>query len=442
MFTGRESELSFLKNHYTGGGSRILVVYGRKGVGKTALLRRFSEDKKWVYYMARSCSEREQRYQWARELDKAAQEERFPSYRELLGESLDGIEKGILIIDEFHHLVKTEPSFIQELIQYFKENAQKEILVILCSSASGWIENSMVSKIGRSALALSGLLKVRELRFAEMRRLFSKYSMEDALKIYAILGGNPGLWNSFSEELSADENVKAYLLPADCRLQESLSISIAEELRETAVYNTILSAMAGGVCKLNDLYLHTGFSRAKISVYLKNLMELDLVEKVNSFQSAGYENTQKGIYRIANPCVHFYFRFLYPYQSAMMKISSEEFFEQYLERELPDFMKNAYRKVCTELLSEEYASVGEWIGKKGNIDVIARRGSGELMCGMCVFGRKVTAADYRDFEDCLKKAKLQPSEIRFFCENGAEETFLEMKEAETVRLDSLRSRFI
>ena len=73
---------------------------------------------------------------------------------------------------------------------------------------------------------------------------------------------------------------------------------IASELRELSVYNTILSAIAQGHNKLNDLFLATGYSRAKISVYMKNLSHCDIVETVVSFETGGWDNAKKGIYRI------------------------------------------------------------------------------------------------------------------------------------------------
>lgn len=419
MFIGREAELRFLEHYYVGEGSQILVVYGQKGVGKTALLKHFAEGKKNAYYLARACAAREQRYQWASELiEKGASISKYPEYRELFECILseDNAGKQLLIIDEFHHVLKTDDSFMEELVRFLKEESSPSVTVLLCTSASGWVENSMIQKIGSLASSLSGLLKVREMKFSDMRRIFQAYSLKDSVEVYAALGGIPGLWNSFSEKLSAQDNIIHNILNRESRLYEEMSMYMAEELREPAVYNTLLAAMARGCNKLNDIYAHTGFSRAKISVYLKNLMELDLVEKVFSFESGGYANAQKGIYRIANPYVRFYFRFLFPHQSMLQELNPQEFYEKTVRNYYPDFVEETYRKICREQLAGSYSFVGEWLGKTGAIDIVAKDAEGHIAVAACSYARQMTYENYEWLLFQLKKAMIKPDSIRLFCE--------------------------
>ena len=432
MFVGRKSELSFLENHAGMADSRILVIYGRRGVGKTALLGAFAQDKNFVYYAARSASEREQRYQWGQELSRQGKViDLFPSYEQLFRISCDTFsddgQRRVLILDEFHHFVKADSEFMPNLIQFVEDCGKKSpVLVILCSSASGWVENSMISKMGRCALSITGLLKIREMKFAEICRLYPQYSFDDALRVYTALGGNPGLWNSFSPGLSAKENMIRYLLPPGSRLHEEMSVYLAEELRETAVYNSILAVMAKGISKLNDIYQHTGFSRAKISVYLKNLMELDLVEKVSSFECEGYANTQKGIYRICNPYVRFYYRFLYPNQSALQTWDSEAFYEEFVEDDFQQMVEETYRKVCREILSDHYIEMGEWIGKTGVIDIVAKDHQDGIMAAICRYEKAVTLQDYQNLMENLRQARLEPDQVRIYGEKGFDPALLRL----------------
>lgn len=327
---GRETELKFLNQYYGREGCHILVVYGQRGVGKTTLLKTFTEGRKSHFYTARACSAREQLYQWGCELREQGMDvPLYPDYQELF----DGIfapgqsEKQILVVEEFHHIIKNDDLFLTELIRLLNSRnslAGGKAMVILCTSASGWVENNMIGKIGNRAMALSGLLKVRELKPEEMRRIFPGFSSEDSSCIYDILGGVPGLWSVFDESCTAKENIIKYILGRESRLFDEITVSVSEELREPAVYYTILSAMARGCCKLNDIYKHTGFSRAKISVYLKNLMELEFVEKISS-----------GTYQISNSYVKFYFRFLYPHLSMLHCMTSREYYERYMEAFIP-----------------------------------------------------------------------------------------------------------
>lgn len=421
MFEGREAPLRFLNSQYISEGSQIVVFYGRKGLGKTTLLRRFAQDKPYYYYLGRSCSEKEQRFQWCLELrGKGAGISDEASYSEILDACFpaEHSAKKVFIIDEFHFFVKSDPSFFPELIQYSKNS--KPALIILCTSATGWVENSMIARIGRAAAALSGLWKMHEYRYSEMKTLFPEYPEEFFHVLYGILGGNPGLWNCFSASSGIRPNIISEILSPRGRLREAAYLLLAEELRETAVYHTILAGMASGKQKLNELHLHTGFSRAKISVYLKNLMELDLVEKVSSFDTPGEMNTQKGIYRISHPFVDFYFRVLFPNLSALEQLSPEEFYDEYVEKALPFYEENAYRKLCREKLSAGYSEIGEWFGKEGHIHLLGRNAEGQSFCAQCYFRGRPGMAEQKALLKNLRQAKWKPDRIYYFCEDGVE----------------------
>ena len=107
----------------------------------------------------------------------------------------------------------------------------------------------------------------------------------ECVEVYGIIGGMEEYLNCWDGEKSTKENVCEQILSADGRLFGEAEQYIRMELRELSVYNTILSAIASGHRKLNELYQFTGYSRAKISVYMKHLMELGVIEKVVSFET-------------------------------------------------------------------------------------------------------------------------------------------------------------
>lgn len=451
MFLGRTSELNYLNTFYDSEGSQLLVVYGQRNIGKTSLLKEFVKGKPYHYYCARSASEREQTYEWGRELrNLTGNLPEYPSYAEIFeGISENGSGKMVMIVDEFQHAVKSGNAFMKDLVSFVRERGKhREILVVLLSSSTGWVENSMVTRIGEAAYELSGFLKIKELPFEEMRRFFSKFSAEECVEAYAILGGFPGLWTQFDDALSIKENICRFILNPHTYLQEEGLRTVAEELRETAVYHTILASIASGRHKLNDLYRHTGFSRAKISVYLKNLMELELVEKVFSYDTEGKANTQKGIYRIRNHFVHFYFRFLYPNRSALALKSVDEFYEEHIQLFFKNFATPYFKEVCRQQIEkwdrEEKLPIGidrigEWVGKSGNIDVIAQDETGKTLVAYCNWERSVM--QYEDYEKLLsniEKAKLGADTIYLFSiQRFDEKLSLEAKMKKNLKLISL-----
>ena len=221
-----------------------------------------------------------------------------------------------------------------------------------------------------------------------------------------------------------------------------------EELRETGVYNTILASIAAGRRKLNDLYLHTEFSRAKISVYLKNLMELELVEKVFSYDTEGKANTQKGVYRISNHFVHFYFTYLYPNLSSLERMSAEEFYKEYIAPSLNIYVADYFSLFCKQhferwnkqgKLPIKVERVGEWVGKFGTIDIVAQNEEVRTILGICNWEKPVMRYDdYEWFLFCAEKAKLTADYIYLFSVHNFEERLkLEAKVKPNMKLISM-----
>ncbi len=427
MLLGREVELNQLMQYYQKDGSQIVVLYGQKNIGKTSLVKQFAKDKESVYYQARTCSEREQRYQWAKEMQgigKAIAD--YPSYTDIFGCIAENqTEKKIIIIDEFQYIVKTGSSFMEELVSFVRSDLHTgNIMVILCSSFVGWVENDMLQKLGKTAYSISGLVKLKELKFSDLAVFFPYYTMEQCLECYSVLGGVPGLWTHFDGEFSVRENITRSILLGNGSLRDEAINLMSEELREPAVYSTILAAIAEGKRKLNDLYIHTGFSRAKISVYLKNLMELEIVEKVFSFETEGKDQTQKGLYRIKNHLIYFYFRFVYPNLSEIQMVSGADFYEKYIEEALSTYAAEYFKDVCMEHLEEErrkgklevnYIKSGEWVGKSGNLDVVAQDTLGNMLIANCYYDTPIlTLKEYEAILHNAKLAKINPKHIYLF----------------------------
>lgn len=427
MVLGRAEELNYLNTYYGHEGSQIMVVYGEKNVGKTTLLLQFAQDKPFYYYRARSAAEKEQRYQWGRELFKGENKSSgFPAFTEIL-QTLNKNNNGkkVIIIDEFQYIIKTSNSFMTELISFVQGSlGTSDVMVVLCSSSIGWVENSMITRIGTAAYELTGFLKVKELDFEFMMKYFPGFGLEDNMKAYAILGGVPGLWQHFDDKLNIKENICRNILDPSRYLYGEGQRIVEEELRETGVYNTILASIAAGGHKLNDLYLHTGFSRAKISVYLKNLMELELVEKVFSYDTEGKANAQKGIYRIKNHFVHFYFTFIYPNLSCLECMTPDEFYDRFIEPGFKTYVSLYYKVVCAQKMKQwnkygklpvEAEEFGEWIGKLGDIDIIVKGKNGETIIGLCNFNKNVMP--YDDYEwllFCAEKARIHADYVYLF----------------------------
>ncbi len=426
MLLGRTTELGYLNNYYDRDGSQILIVYGQKHIGKTALVKEFMKDRPGYYYLARACSEREQAYQWGRQLAHDGYiVDKFPSFQDIFQKIAHRVTgKKVLVIDEFQNIVRASDAFMKELVAFVHSQWNRDdVMVILLSSSIGWIENNMITRIGEAAYELSGLLKIKEMPFADLVARFPNFRIEECVEAYAILGGIPGLWNQFDDRLTIQQNICRNILDCNSFLFEEGERILTEQLREPGVYNTIMASIAAGDHKLNDLYLHTEFSRAKISVYLKNLIELELVEKVFSYDTAGKENVQKGIYRMSHPFVDFYFAYMYPHLSDLQQLSVGEFYNHYIMRDFRRYVSGCFKQVCRQHLAAlgerhrlpiDCGTIGEWIGKVGSLDIIAQDEEGRTLIGLCNWEKPMTYEDYENLLLYAKKARISADYIYMY----------------------------
>ena len=427
----RLEDLAFLNRYYESGLTNILVVYGHRNTAYKELLLRFMENRRSFYFSARSVSEREQLFLWGNELKaKSIEVSEYPTYTEVLENCIGESVKipTILIFDSFEYAVRASRNFMEELTDFMDKNGRsKQILVILLSQDINWVENSMVSSLGNLSAKIAGFRKIKPLPFSDLRAHFPNMSYRDAVLTYSILGGQTGLWRYFDDKYSFKENVCKNILDEASFLHGEPYRLTEYNLRETAVYHTILSQMARGVNKLNDLYHATGFSRAKISVYLKTLIHHDLAYKAYSFGNAGRENVIKGVYKIADPLLDFYFRFIFHNESSLTLMPAEKFYDIFISAGIQKYANEYFKSVCREYIFKleekglfpfEIGDDGEWIGKDGTIDLIMQSDTGDTALAICSWQQQITHADFEKLISCASKAKLEGDYYYLFSTTG------------------------
>ena len=426
----RNAELKTLQNYYGRDENQIVVLYGDRFSGKMPLLKDFLKGKDFVYYHARACSEDEQLKQWADEL-----RDEFPKISEIK-EGYSGIIssimnrpteeiKRIIVVDEFQNMVKQGPSFMEAVVHGAHNKwSNQPVMFILCSSSIYWVENQMVEKLKELAFEISGLIRLNDLKFLDFTRHFKNYELVNSVEAYSLLGGSPQLWDLWDDTRSVSENICALVLRDGAPLNELGKHILPSELREPPVYNTILANLAQGRNKLNDIYKNTGFSRAKISVYLKNLIELEIVQKIDSVNTAGHENVQKGIYRIVDPFTRFWYRYIFKNYSRLGFMNPEKFYQKYIAPTFKSYTAYCFTDVCAEYLdilnqmdklSFRYTQRGVWVGKVGTIDTVAMDDDGRTLVALCNWENPVmNYADYEWLMFCVKQAKLDINDIYLF----------------------------
>ncbi len=442
MLIGRTEELEYLKGYYEKDGIHLLIFYGRRYVGKTAILREFIRGKPYCYHMARACSGEEQ----LSELEKL---------RERTGDSSG--DKEVIIVEEFHRMVRTGGDVTEALFGLTDSAAgENGVLVIFTSSCIGWVENRMVSAAGKAARKISDVFKVRELDFRYMEEFFPAYSARQRMEVYGALGGVAGWWQLFSGRCSVKENVCRTVLDVGGMLHRMADALLGEELREPAVYNTILAALASGKEKLNDLYLATGYSRAKLSVYLGNLAEMNWVEKVYSLEAeenggkgcGTKDGAKKGVYRICNHYVRFYYTYVYGGDDRLFRMSPERYYNTYILPDRDRYMEEPFREICRQHmemcagrgeLPVKARRIGRWSGKKGSIDIVVQGEDGRNLLALCRISRMgISYEEYGGLLETAAKAGFRADYVWLYGELFDERIVREAERQEKLTLIDIR----
>ena len=262
MFIGRETELKFLNDKYSENGGQLIVLYGRRRVGKTETLREFCKGKPHVFFSCTQTTDPVQLRNFSARMlreDIPAKsyiteftdwERAFRAVRELPY----GDRKKLLVIDEFPYMCrgnKSIPSILQNL--WDAELRDANVMIILCGSAMSFIEKELLAEKNPLYGRATGIYKMKEMGFYDAAKFFPDYSDRDKVLAYAVLGGIPHYLRQWNPGLSIDENIKRNILTKGCILYSEVEFLLHQELRETPIYNSIIEAVALGSTKLNDI---------------------------------------------------------------------------------------------------------------------------------------------------------------------------------------------
>ena len=479
MFIGRRQELQFLEKQYSGTGGKLVVLYGRRRVGKTETLHEFCKGKPHVFYSCREISDKLQLRSFSekmlREKIPAADYIReFSDWESALKSVLQlpyGNQKKLLIIDEFPYMCKGNDS-IPSILQTLWDECLKDenVMLVLCGSAMSFIEKELLSEKNPLYGRATGIYKMDAMGFYDAAQFFPTYSHRDQIMAYAVLGGIPHYLRQFDPAISLEENIKQNILTKGCVLYSEVEFLLRQELRETILYNSIIEAVALGCTKLNDISVKSLVDdTCKTSVYLKNLMELEIIKREFSVDDGIKEraNVSRGLYRLTDNFFRFWYAFVFTNISELESGDVDGVFNYSVKPALHEFASLVFEDVCREYVRElqksgklpfRYKTMGRWWGKttvrrkdstevqETEIDLLAVSSkSDQYLVGECKFkGRPLSYADYLD-----TAAKLMPQQEKadfyyyLFSESGFDERLTEeARQNDRLRLVKLEELFL
>ena len=348
---GRQNELGVLNDLYHSGRFEYLVMYGRRRVGKTTLLQEFAKGKEAVFFPAREKNDALNLHDFS-QLVQIKYDGAFIASFEGWKDAFEYIDRKttkrtLIIIDEFPFIAEENPSvksILQHAIDHLWKN-NRNIFLILCGSSVSFMETDIMGSKSPLHDRQTSSMEVTPFDYYDSSLFYPKYSNEQKLTAYGILGGVPRYLEAFDDSLSIENNIADKIIRKGSYLNEEPSNLLKAELRAPNVYNSILSAIATGRNRVQEMadYLHE--ENTKVSKYLTILQSMRLVEKVVPCGEGA--NSRKGIYRLTDNFFRFWFRFEFTnnayYEMLGVKAASKEIIDG-----LSDYMGEAFEGICKE----------------------------------------------------------------------------------------------
>lgn len=386
-FFGRVGELESLQDAYDSRTAEMAIIYGRRRIGKTALIQKFCEGKPAFFYTAKAwkdpyqldrfsqavgtfCGNPQLRYlEWTSAL-RALATQPSPSRK-------------VIVIDEFQYIAKERPSILSELqVLWDEELSQENILLVLCGSAVSFIAKEVLGEKNPLYGRARTIMKVRPFPFQTVAEFVPSYSVDDVFRGYAVLGGIPYFWQGVNPQRSMTENLAANIMRSNGLLNDEVQSALRQEFRDPATYNAILQTIAFGSTSRNEIAQKSLVDTRTLSKYLSVLEDMDLVVKEFPVFAGPGElgNVSRGLYRIADPYVKFWFRFLANNPSLIM--TRQEAFSEWkatVEPCFADFAAESFEQVCRQYLTQlrfsgklpfSVTTLGRWWRNGTEIDLV------------------------------------------------------------------------
>jgi len=355
MFVGRETELQTLEELYSKISFQMAVIYGRRRVGKTTLISKFTEKKPVVFFSAQEANDNTNLRLFSRALYNYFQiSHTFPSFAnwndafDFVAEKAKG-ERFILVMDEFPYAVgvnKELKSLLQNTIDHKLKDTN--LFIILCGSHVGFMEDEVLGYKSPLFGRRTAQLNIHGFDYLDASKMLSCYDAEDLVRLYACVGGTPQYLSQIDTEKSVEGNLADLFFRTAGYLYDEPLMLLKQELREPAMYNSIIAAIAGGASRLNDIATRVGAERSTVIKYLDTLLNLKLLRKEYPFGD-NPAKSRKGVYTIADNCYRFWFRYVFPERTAIEQGVGKEALDIAL-RDINRYIGKPFEDICYQYM--------------------------------------------------------------------------------------------
>ena len=444
MFVGRNEELKSLNEKYNSGKFECAVIYGRRRVGKTELISEFVKDKKHIFFTAVEGTYRKNLDLLSKAIISGIEggirlnNPKFSEFSDCLEHIYHNAdEKIIVVIDEYPYLVQSDKSISSVLQQFIDHKFQKiNIMFILCGSSMSFMEEQVMGNKSPLYGRRTCQYKVNPFGFNDSSKFHKSFNKQEKALIYAITGGIPKYLLMINDQLNLKDNIINNFFSPDSLLFEEPGNLLKQELREPAVYNSIITAIATGSSKMNKISTKTYLTSSACNKYLSPLISLGIIKKeVPILSKAGTRNT---IYRLNDGMFRFWYNFVYENISEISMHQGKALYDE-IESQIPDFMGEVFEDICKQWIWQErfagrlpvlIKTCGRWWGtnplirKEQEIDLFAvdKNQHNAVFCECKWRNEKISGSTIDDLIEKCNMFNIKNKYYYFFSKNGFTES--------------------
>ena len=429
MFVGRDTELDALQKLYDNDKFQMVVMYGRRRVGKTTLINAFIKGKPAIFFAAQEANTRLNLQMFS---EKVYAFFGLPTTTGIFANWHDAFmfvadrakkQKFVLAIDEFPYIAESDKSVkstLQNIIDH--ELLDTKLYLILCGSQISFMENEVLGYKSPLFGRRTAQFQIEGFDYRDSAKMLPFASNEDKIRYYACVGGTPHYLAQLDGALSFEDNIKNLFFQPHGYLFSEPTMLLQQELREPSMYNSIIAAIATGSSRLNDISTKIGEDTAKTIKYVNTLMDLKILHKEHPFGD-NPERSRKGVYKISDNCFRFWYRYVFLNKTGIDTGIGAEIADSIVFPGLPAFIgKPAYEEICRQYLIHRNKArslpflatdFGIWWGTdpilraSADVDIIADN-KAEKKILLCECKWKNEPTDAADVEKLMAKTHLIP----------------------------------
>ena len=417
QFVDRELEMETLQNEYEREGSALVVLYGRRRVGKTTLISEFIKDKKALFFLASEEAESQNRNAFKEKAAEFIDSDLLRNadiknwdvlFKSIMDTAFDS--KPVIVLDEFQYLGKANPAFPSIFQRIWEEILKdKSVMVILCGSLISMMESQTLAYGSPLYGRRTAQIRLKQIPFGYYHEFFPNKSRKELIEMYAVTGGVPKYIELFSESKDIYSAIQKCVLNRSGYLYDEPHFLLQQEVSEVGSYFSIIKAIAAGNSKLSAISSILEIKATSLTKYLKTLIDLDILEREVPITEENPEKSKKGLYKIKDNYLRFWFAFVYPNMSFIESGHSRIVMNKIRNSLVKNHIAFVYEDVCKERMWDlnaegawpfNFTKIGRYWDSKDEIDIVALDPEGKnLILGECKYwAEPVGVSVLRDLE--------------------------------------------